>query len=136
MKDTTINMRIRADVRAALDAKLERDGYSSRTEWINEQIRNYLKEDKKMSIDYGTVKFEGKEYILISQADFTNRLFNHMSNYHQVDDGEEFEFEMSAQAVDIEGNKYTVYWRFTDVKGDQKELDTFDYSVADRVEEN
>lgn len=135
MKDTTINMRIRADVRAALDTKLERDGYSSRTEWINEQIRNYLKEDNKMSIDYGTVKFEGNEYRLTSQADFTNRLFNHMSNFNQVDDGEEFEFEMSARAIDNKGDKYTVYWRFTDVKGEQKELDEFDYSIADRVKE-
>ena len=86
--------------------------------------------------NYGTVVHEGKEYILTSEADFTGRMLPHNNNYNDVEIGEEFDFEMSASAIDSEGKKYTVFWIFTDVKGEsEKELDSFDYDNAHRVSE-
>jgi hypothetical protein len=82
-----------------------------------------------------TIKFEGKEIELTSEAEYTNRLLNSAyTNYHEAEEGEEFSFEMSAQGIDEEGNEVVVYWIFEDVKGDQKELDEFDYDEVDRVE--
>ena len=34
---------------------------------------------------------------------------------------------MRAIAEDEEGNRYEVLWIFSDIKGDEKELDCFDY---------
>ena len=83
-----------------------------------------------------TIEFKGKSYTLTTEADFTNGVLNYPKNYNDVEQGEEFDFEMSASAVDAEGNKYTVYWLFTDIKGEsEKELDSFDYYDINRVVE-
>lgn len=82
------------------------------------------------------ITFAGKEYTLTTDADFTNGVLNYPKNYNDVEEGEEFDFQMSAQAIDSEGNKYTVYWIFSDIKGDnQKELDSFDYDNVNNVVE-
>ncbi len=83
---------------------------------------------------YGSVEFEGKKYILANQADETSRLLDYPKNYHEVDEGEEFDFEMSAAAYDEEGNRFNVYWIFSDVKGEGQDLDMFDYNKVNRVE--
>ena len=89
-----------------------------------------------MKMDYGTVTFKGKEYTLTDQAEFTNRqLEAPYTNYNEAEEGEEFDFEMSAGAIDEAGNEFIVYWTFSDVKGQQKELDEFEYDIVDRVEE-
>lgn len=82
-----------------------------------------------------TIEFNGKTYTLTTDADFTGRLLEGgYTNYHE--DNEEYDFEMSARATDAEGNKYTVYWLFTDIKGEsEKELDSFDYYDINRVVE-
>lgn len=95
------------------------------------EIRKEGKVENKME----TIEFNGKSYTLTTDADFTNGVLNYPKNYNDVEEGEEFDFEMSASATDEEGNRYTVYWIFSDIKGDQKELDSFDYDNIDRVEE-
>ena len=86
-------------------------------------------------MNYGKVIFEQKEYTLTSNADYTNRLLNGPRNYHEASEGQKYFFEMSADAVDSEGNEYTVYWIFDDVMGEETPLDNFDYDDVDRVEE-
>lgn len=74
-----------------------------------------------------TITFENKTYTLINDAEQTNRLLPYPKNYHEVESGEEYDFEMRAIAEDEEGNRYEVLWIFSDTKGDEKELDCFDY---------
>lgn len=100
-------------------------------------INGYWTTAEKLEKEFGSVKFKGKKYILTMQADFTNRLLPYPKNYNDVSDGEEYDFEMSAGAIDKDGNEFTVYWIFTDKKGENgKELDMFDYDQVDRVTEN
>jgi len=83
---------------------------------------------------FGAVTCNGKTYTLTSEADFTSRwLPGEYTNYVDATQGDEYDFEMSASAVDEDGNECTVYWIFSDTKGEEAELDTFDYSVAERV---
>ena len=88
------------------------------------------------SNNFGTVEFSGIEYTLTSDAGLTSRFLEFNNNHTDVQDGEEFDFEMSANAVDNKGNEYIVYWIFTDVKGknEKESLDMFDYDVVNRVE--
>lgn len=87
-----------------------------------------------MRRNYGTVVFEGKEFMLTGETDFTNRLLDgSFTNFHEATDGEDFDFEMSAPGVDAEGNEVVVYWIFSDVKNEQKELDEHDYDNVNRV---
>jgi len=89
---------------------------------------------EKLEKEFGFVEFEGKKYILTMQADFTNRQMPSPRDYNDVLDNEEYDFEMSASAVDENENNYTVYWIFTDIKGENgKELDSFDYDKVNRV---
>lgn len=87
--------------------------------------------------EFGTVTFEGREYALTSQADHTSRLLpGCYANFNDASDGEAYDFEMSAGAIDKGGNEYTVYWLFEGCKGEgDYELDSYDYSTADRVVE-
>jgi len=86
--------------------------------------------------DFGTVEFAGVEYILTSDADFTGRVLEGgYTDYSTRENGEDYQFEMSANAKDQEGNSYTVYWIFT-CTDDEAELDSYDYDNVDRVIEN
>lgn len=89
---------------------------------------------KELEQNFGSVEFEGKKYILTAQADFTGRLLpGAYVNLNEAEEGEDFDFEMSASAIDKDGVEFEVYWIFTDTKGQEKELDAFDYDNADRV---
>ena len=82
-----------------------------------------------------TVNFEGKEYRLLEQAEVTGtELDGRFTNYHEAQNGETYDFEMSAPALDDEENEVTVYWMFEAVKGEEQELDSYDYDNVDRVE--
>lgn len=86
----------------------------------------------------GTVTFEGREYALTSQADHTSRLLpGGYTNYNDASEGEAYDFEMSASAIDKSGNQYVIYWLFEGIKGeDDHELDSYDYNIVDRVVES
>lgn len=85
--------------------------------------------------NYGEVEFEGKEYQLTGDADFTGRQLPGDWNMNDVQDGEEYQFEMSAPAVGEDGKRYRVYWIFWVAKGEDWELDSLDYDKVDRVAE-
>ena len=87
-----------------------------------------------LQADQGIIEWEGKTLFLTTQADFTGRLLPYPKNYHDVKEYEMYDFEMMAQGYDETGTKISVYWIFEDVKGNQKELDEFDYNNIDRVE--
>jgi hypothetical protein len=101
--------------------------YGKLSKTINESVRDY---------DYGKVEFDGKTYKLLDNAEITNRLLpGNYTNFNDVEDGENYDFEMSASAEDENGNECTVYWIFNDVKGESGETDlsNFDYTDVDRV---
>ena len=71
------------------------------------------------------INFNGKNYMLITEAVMTGRLLPYPKNYHEVKAGEEFEFEMAAKAADDKGVRYEVIWIFRDIKGE--EADNYDF---------
>ena len=83
-------------------------------------------------MDYGTTTFNGQTYKLAEAASLTNRVVP--NGYDAANDGEEYDFEMAANAIDKDGQPVRAYWIFTGTKGENDpELDTYDYSVADGV---
>lgn len=73
-------------------------------------------------IDYGTADVSGQTYQLTGQADFTGRqLPEHMWEYT----------EFSAPGLDASGNSVTIRW-FMKLE-EEKELDDYDWNVADSV---
>ena len=89
---------------------------------------------KNQHVDFGTVEFEGKSYLLTDWAEPSSRLLPYPKNIHEVEEGEEYDFEMTAPAVDGDGNDYRVSWIFSAIKGAECELDSYDYSTPDNVE--
>lgn len=87
--------------------------------------------------EFGIVTCDGREFALTGHADHTSRLLpGGYTNYTDAADGDEYDFEMSAGAIDQDGNEYKVYWIFTGQKGeDDPELDSYDYATANRVEQ-
>ena len=79
-------------------------------------------------MDYGYTIFEGKEYDLTSEADYSNRSFD--GCFQDADDGQDYWMELCASAVDDDGVEYLVTWIFTSTKGEEAELDSYDYSSA------
>ena len=85
---------------------------------------------------YGVIEYEGKKYILLEEADFTNGVLPGNWNYNDVEAGEEYQFQMKAEAADESGEKlYDVFWIFWEVKGDEKLPEDFDYDNVNHVEE-
>lgn len=86
--------------------------------------------------NYGSVTYQGKTYVLLEEADMTNRVLGGIyTDYNDAEDGETYDFEMKAKAADESGTECTVYWIFQDIKGeDGKDLDEFDYDMVNRVE--
>lgn len=82
--------------------------------------------------NYGTTQYQGKTITLDSDADETNRLMPYLP-YQEAGEGDTYYFEMFASGHDEAGNDCTVYWEFTAVKGEERELDTYDYSEATRI---
>lgn len=93
-----------------------------------EKLYDKIKEENEM-------EFEGKTYTLTGDAEITEvELDGRFTNYHEAQNGGTYDFEMAAPALDEEGNEVTVYWMFENVKGEEKQLDEFDYDKVDRVE--
>ena len=85
--------------------------------------------------EFGTTACDGKKYTLTGAADYTSRLLpGGYTNYVDAAEGDEYNFEMIASAVDDGGVECTVYWIFSAIKGDEATLDAYDYSTADRVQ--
>ncbi|MFA5300498.1 MAG: hypothetical protein WC389_20110 [Lutibacter sp.] len=80
-----------------------------------------------------SIIFGNKEYKLISEADYSNRVLTYQ-DFNSVEIGDNFDFEMVAKAIGEDGEEYNVFWIFTDTKGEEQELDCFDYSIINRVE--
>ncbi len=77
---------------------------------------------KELEKKYGSVEHEGKTYVAIEQATLTSRLLpDHLKDY----------VELSARAVDFDGEEYVVYWVFKD---DGRDLDMYNYTDVNRVE--
>ena len=79
------------------------------------------------------VNFEGKTYTLVNDAYETDRHLNYPKNLQDVEEGEEYDFEMECEAVDDDGNEYKVRWIFSAIKGDDLDLSDYDYSTPDYV---
>lgn len=76
----------------------------------------------KLEKKYGSVEHGGKTYVLTEQAFLTSSLLpDHLKGC----------IELSARAVDFDGEEYVVYWIFED---DGRELDMYDYTDVNRVE--
>jgi hypothetical protein len=86
--------------------------------------------------DFGTIVYDGVSYTLDDQAEPTSRLIPGPWNYHDVEEGEEYQMEYAAPAHDAKGNEYRVCWLFWLTKGDEPEPDSLDWSAKsiDRVE--
>ena len=83
-------------------------------------------------MDYGITTFVGQTYKLQEAAQMTNRVVP--NGYDAANDGEEYNFEMAANAIDKDGQPVRAYWIFTGTKGENDpELDTYDYSEADTI---
>ena len=101
----------------------------------NGLVEGDMNESRFTQTDFGTVEYMGKIYTLKNQADFTNRLLpGNFVNYHDAEEGEEFDFEMAADATSESGEDCTVYWIFSHTKGESdSDWDSFDYTDVDRV---
>ena len=83
---------------------------------------------------FGEVIINGEIYQVTDNADYSNRLLSNNFNYHEVESGEEYSVEMQAPAIDKNNNEGIVYWIFWDIKGEEKELDTYNWDNASRFE--
>lgn len=85
-------------------------------------------------LDFGTFKFNGKNYKAIEQAQPTGRELDAV-NYNDAEEGEEYSFEMACRAKDEDGNTYMLYWVFTDIRGEERDYDDYDYDNIESIEE-
>lgn len=95
----------------------------------------YVDEDRYEYGNRGRIEHEGKIYKLTADADFTGRQLDGPWNMNDVQEGEEYQFEMAASAVGEDGKKCKVVWIFWKVKGEEWELDELDYDKVYSVEE-
>jgi len=77
--------------------------------------------------DFGLIEIEGRKLALTEDAYVTNRVLPNVTNFNDVKYGEEFAFEMVASAINKDGKIYCIHWKFWDIKGEEKELDRYDY---------
>ena len=80
---------------------------------------------------FGTVEFGGKEYALMAQAEFTNRLF--AGGFQDAETGEEYTTEYSAPALGDDGYEYVVTWQFDVIKGDEPADEDHDWDDVHAV---
>ncbi|MGG1639843.1 helix-turn-helix transcriptional regulator [Paenibacillus sp. NRS-1782] len=93
--------------------------------WLVSQIEQY-----KNARTYGFLDFEGREYLMQDQAEFTGR---QLSDWQT----EEGFAEFSAPAVDWDGNEYRVFWvlRTLHDNGEEVEdLSDLNWDKINRVE--
>ena len=70
-------------------------------------------------------------YTIIEDAELTNRLLGApYVDYHKANEGESFDFEMSALIRNDDGTVKRITWIFSAVKGDEPELDQYDYDIG------
>jgi hypothetical protein len=91
---------------------------------------------EKMEEKFGSVKFKGKKYILVEQAELTNCV-DYAHNYNECETGETYWEEWMAKGIDSEGNIVEVIWDFKIVKGEEIEPENYDWSDnnIDRIKE-
>ena len=93
-------------------------------DWLDSQ---HLTTDADES-EADAVNFNGKTYTLTTRAEPSSRLLPYPKNYHEVQMGDEYDFELVAKAVDENGNACQVRWIFSETKGEESEsYDGFDY---------
>jgi hypothetical protein len=85
----------------------------------------------KLEKKFGIVETEGKKYTLTGQALETNRDLGPFGYNNRDQNDGKYNFEMSAPAIDENGNTYHVYWIF--LCTDDRDLDQYDYSMVDRI---
>lgn len=78
------------------------------------------------------VGYRNKDYELIEEARVTGSLLP-TKNYHEVDIGEEYQFEMVAKAKDSNDNDFPICWAFTAIKGEEISYEYLDYSQVSEV---
>lgn len=89
---------------------------------------------RMMARKFGEVEFNGKTYALTCQADYSNGVLDGVTNYNDADEGDDYQFEMVATAIDSDGERYNVRWIFDAIKGAELPLEDLTYSIADGIE--
>ena len=84
--------------------------------------------------EFGEFTIDGRTYIMQSDATISNSVQPHNFNYNDVETGEEYELIMTAPATRF-GKEYIIVWCFTDIKGSEAELDSYDYDDVYSIEE-
>ena len=83
---------------------------------------------------YGTVS-DGKIALLGPAMETGTLLSAPFTNYHEAEDGEPFDYTMSAAGIDEKGNAYLVTWYITnEPKGLYEDYDHIDFSDNYEVE--
>lgn len=67
-----------------------------------------------------------KVYFLTGEIYPTGRSLSNNRNYRDVNYGEEYDFEVAAEAVDEQGLTYILYWIVTETKGAGFDWDSLD----------
>jgi len=67
-----------------------------------------------------------KVYLLTGEIYPTGRSLSNNRNYRDVNYGEEYDFEVAAEAVDEQGLTYIIYWIVTETKGAGFDWDSLD----------
>lgn len=87
---------------------------------------------QEISRKFGTVVFDGNEYTLTAQADYTNRVFPGW--FGDAEEGDSYITEFSCPAVDAAGNIYEVTWQFNVTKGEELLPENHEWSDVASVE--
>lgn len=104
--------------------------------------RMYQQETQTMTTDtaydytdlarrYGTIEVEVKGLELTfwptRQPELSNRLFTGW--WGDAEEGEPYTTEWSCPAIDMDGNEYEITWQFDEIKGEEREPDTYPWDV-------
>lgn len=119
-----ITIKVHRDTRQRLKMLAVRND-ESLVELINRMVNQEEKRTMTTARDFGTVTHEGKTYTLTAQADYSNRLFTDW--WGDAKEGETYTVEFNCTAIDEEGYDYAVYWQFDDIKGQEREPDSYPF---------
>ena len=97
------------------------------------KFKEFYEHSKKM---YGTVEHEGREIALTDDPTPTGCLLPApYINHHEVEEGEPYDFSMSAHGIDSEGSEYIVVWTFLDeIRGEHDSYDHLNFDDNYEVE--
>ena len=76
---------------------------------------SYQKALPELAQKFGIVAYEGVEYTLAQEAEYSNRLFP--GGWGDAQEDEPYLAEFSAKAYDAQGNEVWIYWQFDTIKG-------------------